>query len=67
MAPLQVISGVSIRDNMVCSVASGANYHDKKVNLEGFEGALGNSCVRLISQSGRPGVDQVVQILTASW
>ncbi|MFO0577369.1 MAG: hypothetical protein U1A78_25465 [Polyangia bacterium] len=62
-----LVSGVSIRDNMVCSVASGANYHDKKVNLEGFEGAMGDSCVRLTSQSGRPGIDQTLQILTASW
>lgn len=62
-----LVSGVSIRDNMVCSVASGANYRDKKVDREGFEGALGDSCVRLTSQRGRPGVDQVMQVLTAAW
>lgn len=61
------LSGVSITDNRTCSVASGANYHNKKVGLDNFAGVLGDRCVRLTTQTGRAGVDSVLQILTASW
>lgn len=61
------LSGVSILDNRTCLVTSAGTYRNVKAGLDNFSGVMGERCVRLTAQTGRPGVDSVLQVLTAGW